>query len=271
MKVKVAVLQMVSNSVVAHNLMQTKRLIKKACDKKARMVLLPENFCCMPKQNSKLLNVAEEYKSGPIQHFLSDLAKELSIWIFAPLPILCDEKDKIKQSLLVYNDKGEEMQRYDKIHLFDVNLPHGESYQESSYTSYGDSLKTVKTPWGIIGLSICYDLRFPQMYRKLVDMGATIIVIPSSFAKTTGQYHWDALLKARAIENLSYVLAADQGGSHPNGRITFGGSTIINPWGQTLKNIPHGSGIIVDTIDTDYIHTIRENFPVLQHKKIYSE
>jgi deaminated glutathione amidase len=269
MKFKLSVIQMVSNSVVTSNLRQARSLLEKAKSQKANMAILPENFSCMPKKDSKLVSTAELENKGPIFGFLSDISKKLSMWILAPVPLKTKNESKIKQALLVFDDQGILQQRYDKIHLFDVLLPNNESYAESLYTSAGNFLKTVKTPWCVIGLSICYDLRFPNMYRKLVNMGADLIVVPSSFANTTGMHHWMTLLKARAIENLVFVAAPNQGGSHPNGRKTFGHTTIINPWGLPLDIIKTGSGIITTQVDFDQQKKIRQNFPALQHKKKY--
>lgn len=272
---KIAAIQMASGTNVSANLNEISRQILSAVKAGAKLVVLPENFAIMGFQDADQVKVAEDEGTGPIQDFLSEQAKKNKVWIVAgtvPLKLNSDNanyENKVYSACLVYNEKGEVVSRYDKIHLFDVHLEiTSETYNESETIEAGSKAVVVETPFGKIGLAICFDLRFPELFRQLVLQGAEIIVLPSSFTAITGKAHWEVLLRARAIENLCYVVASAQGGYHVNGRQTHGDSMIIDPWGTILDHLPQGSGYIIADVDIENINNIRKNFPVLQNRKI---
>ena len=272
---KVAAIQMASGTNVRANLNEVSNQISSAVKAGAQLVVLPESFAIMGMKDADLVAVAEDEGTGPIQDFLSEQAKNNNIWIIAgtvPIKLKSDNvhyENKYYAACLVYNEKGEQVSRYDKIHLFDVHLEATkETYSESETIEAGNKAVVIDTPFGKIGLGICFDLRFPELFRELVLQGAQIIVIPSAFTAITGKAHWEVLLRARAIENLCYVVASAQGGYHVNGRETHGDSMIIDPWGSILDHLPQGSGYVVADIDIENINNIRKNFPVLKNRKI---
>jgi deaminated glutathione amidase len=264
--VKVAGIQMASSPQVASNLTEAERLIALAAEQGAKIVVLPEYFCIMGTKESDKVAVREKPNDGPIQKFLSKMAREYKIWLIGgTVPLVSNFPNKVRNSCLVYNDKGEQVARYDKIHLFGLDLG-TEHYHEENTIESGNSVVVVDTPYGKIGLSICYDLRFPELYRA---MGAVdIIVIPSAFTETTGKAHWESLIRARAIENLCYVIAPAQGGYHLSGRETHGNSMIVDPWGVVLDRLPRGSGVVIANINRDYQTSLRKSLPALKHKTI---
>jgi deaminated glutathione amidase len=270
--VRVAGIQMASGPQVASNLTEAERLIAIAVEQGAKIVVLPEYFCIMGSKENDKVAVREKVGDGtlsgggPIQRFLSKMAREYEIWLIGgTIPLACNYPNKVRNSCLVYNDKGEQVARYDKIHLFGLDLG-TEHYHEENTIESGDSVIVVDTPYGKIGLSVCYDLRFPELYRAMgeVDM----IVIPSAFTETTGKAHWEPLIRARAIENLCYVIAPAQGGYHLSGRETHGNSMIVDPWGVILDRLPRGSGVVVANINREYITSLRNSLPALKHKTI---
>ena len=266
---KAAVIQMNSNSRVEDNLELAKQLLTQAADQGAALAVLPENFSQMPLSEKQRLQATEPFSQGPIQQFLSQISSELGLWIIAgTISITAKTENKVRSASLVYNDKGQCVSRYDKQHLFDVDLPNGESYKESSYIEPGNQTRLVDTPIGKIGLSICYDLRFPEYYRRLSEQGADIVTVPSAFTYTTGKAHWLTLLRARAIENQVYILAPGQTGQHDNGRSTFGHSVIFDPWGEQIDLLEAGNGVISAIIDHDRIHQVRQQIPCLKHRKL---
>lgn len=266
---KVAAIQMASAPQREANLMEASRLIQQAKQQGAELVVLPENFPIMGVNESDKVDIREPYKDGRIQNFLSDQAKKHKIWIVGgTVPIECDDPNKILAACIVYNAEGEVVARYDKIHLFDVELGNDESYKESETIANGNELVVVDTPFGKLGLAICYDLRFPELFRQLVDKGAEIIAIPSAFTATTGKSHWEVLVRARAIENLCYVIAADQGGYHLNGRNTYGDSMVVDPWGNVLNRLSQGAGVVIADIDLGRMEKTRRTFPCLQHRTL---
>lgn len=266
---KVAAIQMASAPQRDANLMEARRLIHLAKDQGAELVVLPENFPIMGVNESDKVEIREPYGDGPIQSFLSEQAKKHGIWIVSgTIPIWCDDPAKILSASILYNAQGEEVTRYEKIHLFDVELGRGESYKESETIASGKDVVVADTPFGKLGLAICYDLRFPELFRQLIDKGAEIIAIPSAFTATTGKAHWEVLVRARAIENLCYVIAADQGGYHLSGRSTFGDSMIVDPWGKVLNRLSQGAGVVLADIDIDKMKNTRRTFPCLQHRKL---
>jgi nitrilase len=216
------------------------------------------------------LEHGERDHEGPIQAFLSKCAKRLDVWIVGgTVPMKASTDNKIIAACMVYNDQGERVARYDKIHLFDVDLPDSEEqYRESDTIEAGHTPVVLDTPFGRLGLVICYDLRFPEIFREMLDQGMELVTVPSAFTAKTGAAHWELLLRARAVENLCYVIAPDQGGFHVNGRQTYGDSMIVDPWGNVLARLPTGSGFVQARIDMDQLHKVRESFPVLNHRRL---
>ena len=246
------------------NLEEAARLIEEAAAQKAKLVVLPEYFCIMGMKDTDKLAVREQPGNGPIQKFLSDTAKRLGIWLVGgSVPLASSESDKVYNSCLVYADTGEQVARYDKIHLFGLRLGH-EHYAEERTIKAGNSVVTVDSPFGRIGLSICYDLRFPELFRMMNKVD--IILAPAAFTAITGKAHWEVLVRARAVENMAYVIAPGQGGYHVNGRETNGDSMIVDPWGVVMGRLPRGSGAVVATIDPEYQASLRTNLPALDHR-----
>ena len=235
---RVAAIQMNSGPDVEENLVQANGLIEQAVSDGASLVVLPENFALMPRQESDRMYVAEDEGSGPIQSFLAQQSKKSGIWLVGgTIPLKTTERTKFYASCLMYRPDGELAARYNKIHLFDVAVSDVEAYKESEFFEAGattsDNLLCVDTPVGRVGLTICYDVRFPELYRRLSSMGALLLSVPSAFTATTGRAHWQTLLRARAIENLAFVIASAQSGTHASGRETYGHSMIIDPWGRS--------------------------------------
>tara|TARA_Y100000992_G_scaffold192358_1_gene130683 strand:- start:2659 stop:3477 length:819 start_codon:yes stop_codon:yes gene_type:complete len=262
-----ASIQLTSGPNIQANLLEVSRYLKDISKTNVKMVVLPENFALMPENDQEFIEHAEIEGSGPLQDFLSQCSEKYKLWIIAgTIPLKTNQSSKVSSTTLVYNDSGDVVCRYDKIHLFDVQLPNSnESYAESKVFKPGKEIKVIQTPIGIIGLSICYDLRFPELYRLQHDHGVEIMVLPAAFTHQTGKVHWETLVKARAIENLCYVVTACQGGYHISGRQTYGNSMIVNPWGQVLSRIDSGSGFIEADVNLKQLHSIREKFPVLSH------
>lgn len=264
--VKVAAIQMASGPYVAANLSEAERLIEIAANQGARLVVLPEYFAIMGLKETDKVAVREEEGKGPIQSFLAKMAKKHKIWLVGgSIPLVSNFPNKVRNSCLVFDDKGQLAARYDKIHLFGLDLGN-EHYHEEKTIESGDAVKVVDTPFGRVGLSICYDLRFPELYRAMKDVN--IIVVPAAFTDTTGRAHWETLIRARAIENLSYVIASAQGGYHLSGRETHGNSMIVDPWGVILDRLPRGSGVVISTINPQYQASLRNSLPALKHRTI---
>jgi predicted amidohydrolase len=268
---KVAAIQMASGPNVKANLAEAEKLIKIAVQQEAEMVVLPENFAIMGTSESDKVKIAEEFGNGPLQNYLKDQAIKHNIWLVGgTIPIRSSEPGKVYAACLLFNPHGELVARYDKIHLFDVTIEaSNESYTESQTIAGGDKVVVVDTPFGRLGLAVCYDLRFPELFRAMVDQGMEICALPSAFTSLTGKVHWESLLRARAIENLSFMIAADQGGYHVGGRETHGDSMIIDPWGLVLNRLPHGTGVVVANLDTVKLDRTRKMFPALQHKRFH--
>lgn len=262
--VRVAAVQMVSTSHIDENLQAAGRLIGEAVVQGAALVVLPEYFPIMGMKDGDKVKVREAEGYGPIQDFLAETAHRHGIWLIGgSIPLVADAAHKVFNSSVAYNPQGELVARYDKIHLFGFQKGR-ERYNESASIEAGKQLVAFDTPLGRIGLSICYDMRFPELYRGLgvVDL----LVIPAAFTETTGRAHWEILLRARAIENQCYVLAAAQGGTHENGRETHGNSMLIDPWGDILDRQPKGPGIVIGEIDHARIAEVRANLPALKHR-----
>ncbi|HID44171.1 MAG TPA: carbon-nitrogen hydrolase family protein [Chromatiaceae bacterium] len=268
---KAACIQLASGSNVNANLLEAQRLMEHAASEGARLIVLPENFAYMGATCQDMLPIREKDNDGPIQHFLSQITQKLGIWVVGgTIPIVSNNDNKLRAACLLYNDQGQRVARYDKMHLFDVNLIESdEQYVESETIEPGDRICVVDTPFGKLGLSVCYDLRFPEMYRAMLDQGMELIALPAAFTAMTGAAHWDALLHARAIENLSFVLAAAQGGFHISGRKTWGHSMIIDPWGNKLAEQTSGNGPVIAEINREFLQATRRNFPSLQHRRIH--
>lgn len=271
MKYQFACIQMTSTGDVAENLSVAKKFIQQAAAEKARLVVLPEMFALIAMEPMDKIKMREEFGLGPIQEFLSEQAAQHKIWIVGgTIPIaVSNNKNKARAGCLVFDDKGKCVGRYDKIHLFDASLQAGkEVYSESNIIESGDKIVVVSTPFGKLGLAVCYDVRFPELFREMLSKGVEIIALPSAFTYTTGAAHWNVLVRARAIENLSYIVAGCQTGTHSNGRKTYGHSMLVNPWGEVLASLPEKQGVVVGEIDLDYLHKIRKEFPALLHRKI---
>jgi deaminated glutathione amidase len=265
---KVATLQMNSGPEVARNLATAGELLAQAADAGASLAVLPENFAIMGAREADRLAVAEAPGSGPIQDALAELAQKLSLWIVAgTLPLRGRSANRIAPACVVFDARGRQVARYDKIHLFDVNIPEKrEIYRESATFERGNEPIVVETPVGKLGLSVCYDMRFPELYRQLSARGAQLLAMPAAFTVPTGQAHWEVLLRARAVENLCYVLAAAQWGLHANGRETYGDAMIVDYWGRVLARQSAGVGVVVAEVDTAAQAGVREGFPALKHR-----
>jgi predicted amidohydrolase len=264
--VKVAAIQMVSTAVVEENLDSARRLIADAALQGAQLVLLPEYWPIMGMKDSDKVAHAEQLDAGPIQKFMSDAAREHGLWLIGgTLPMVAPEADKVLNTVMVYNPDGEHVVRYDKIHLFSFTKGE-ESYDEARTIVHGTKVASFEAPFGRVGLSVCYDLRFPELYRAMGD--CALIVMPAAFTYTTGKAHWEILLRARAIENQCYVLAAAQGGLHRNARRTWGHSMLIDPWGEVKAVLPEGEGVVCGEIDPAFLHQVRESLPALKHRKM---
>lgn len=267
---QVAAIQMASGPNVSANLAEAERLIAKAVTAGARLVVLPENFSMMCMQQADMVRAREEPGDGQVQNFLSRTAARYGIWLIGgTLPLVAHDDSRVRASCLLFDDKGRQAARYDKIHLFDVHIEESnENYAESNTIESGDEVVVVDTPFGRLGLAVCYDLRFPELFRSMADQGVEIIALPSAFTAITGKAHWETLIRARAIENLSYLLASAQGGYHANGRETHGDSMIVDPWGVVLDRLPRGSGFVMADIEPSRLQAIRRNFPSLEHRRL---
>ncbi len=269
---RVAAIQMNSGASVSENLRLADKLLGDAADDGCKLAVLPENFALMPAQGRDKANAAEEPGEGPIQDFLSVASESHGLWIIAgSMPLKSPEIDakRVYGACPVYDANGIEQAIYRKIHLFDVDLvAEQESYRESRSMFPGDEVTTVATPWGCIGLTICYDLRFPELFRQLVDAGATMFSVPAAFTAATGEAHWQTLLRARAIENLAYVFAAGQYGEHEDGRATYGHSMIIDPWGRILAEAAAGNRHVAADIDPELPAKLRSEFPALANRRL---
>jgi nitrilase len=265
---RVAAIQMASGPVVAANLQEAGRLIELAAGTGARIVALPEYFAIMGMKDTDKVAAREKDGSGPIQAFLSEQAKRHRIWLVGgSIPMEASVPDKVRNSCLIYNQAGERVARYDKIHLFGFEMGQ-ERYSEERTIEPGNQVRTVDSPYGRLGISVCYDLRFPELYRAMGEVD--LIMVPSAFTETTGKAHWDTLIRARAIENLAYVLAPAQGGYHVNGRETHGHTMIVDPWGVVLDRLARGSGVVVAGVNPTYQAKIRRSLPALTHKTVKS-
>lgn len=263
---KVAAIQMASGPNVEGNLNEARRLIANAVEQGAKLVVLPEFFAIMGMNEQDKIKVREQAGQGPIQTFLSETARKHKIWLVGgSIPLAANVPNKVRNSCLVFDETGAQVARYDKIHLFNLTLG-TEQYNEASTIEAGDKVVVVDSPFGRIGLAVCYDLRFPELFRAMKDVN--IIVLPSAFTATTGKMHWEPLVRARAIENLAYVIAAGQGGYHVNGRETHGHSMIVDPWGRVMDELQRGSGVVIADINPSYQASLRKSLPALSHRTL---
>lgn len=261
---RMAALQMVSGPRVADNLATAGRLVAEAVAQGAQLVALPEYFPIIGAADADRVRAREDFGRGPVQDWLAETAQRHGVWIFAgSLPLTAQRPDKMRNASLVYNPDGVCVKRYDKIHLFGFRKG-DESYDEAAFIEAGSEPAAVDTPFGRVALSICYDLRFPELYRALGPVD--LILMPAAFTDTTGRAHWEILLRARAIENQCYLLAVGQGGRHENGRLTHGNSMIIDPWGEILDRKMKGPGVVIADLDHARITEIRESLPALAHR-----
>ncbi len=258
---------MASGPNVAANLNEAGRLVEIAARQGAKLIALPEYFAIMGMRPGDKVKVREDDGGGPIQRFLAETARKHRVWLVGcSVPMTAPSEGKVYNSCQLYDDTGKMVARYDKIHLFNLDLGK-ERFAEEGTLEAGKQVKVVDSPFGRIGLSVCYDLRFPELFRAMKDVD--IIVVPSAFTETTGRAHWESLVRARAIENLAYVLAPAQGGYHLSGRETHGDSMVVDPWGTVLDRLPRGSGVVVASVNPAYQANLRKSLPALTHRVIH--
>ena len=262
--VKVAALQMVSAPNLARNLADAGALIAQAAADGAQLVLLPEYFCFMGFKDTDKVALRETPGDGPIQNFLADAARRNNVWVVGgTLPLVAPEATRVMNTTLVFDAQGQQVARYDKIHLFSFSKGQ-DQFDEARTIRPGEQVRTFDSPAGRVGLSVCYDLRFPELYRALGD--CALMLVPSAFTYTTGRAHWELLLRARAVENQCYVLAAAQGGTHETGRRTWGHSMLIDPWGEPVAQREEGPGVVAGFVDPQRIAEVRQSLPALRHR-----
>lgn len=269
-----AVIQMVSQSDIQGNLDSAGRLLRQAADSGARLAVLPENFAAMGRRDVAAIGRAEALGEGPILRWLKQTSRDLNLWIVAgtlPLPLDGQPEGKVTACSLLIDDRGQTVARYDKLHLFDVDVADARGrYRESDDYAHGGQVVVADTPVGRLGLTVCYDLRFPELYTALREAGAELITAPSAFTAVTGAAHWEVLLRARAIETQCYLLAAAQGGIHPGPRETFGHAAIIDPWGRVLAEQAQGEAVLLAERDSEEQASIRTRMPVSNHRRFFS-
>lgn len=269
-KKKLAAVQMASGPNITANLLETERLIQQASEAGAGLVVLPESFAFKGRRDHDQLALREEPGNGPLQAFLARVAVKYGVWLVGgTVPLVAEDPNRLRAACLVVDDRGQVVGRYDKIHLFDVNVPgSNERYEESATIEPGSQTVVVDCPFGRLGIAVCYDLRFPELFRRLLDDGMELLAMPASFTAVTGKAHWEILVRARAIENLVYMVTAAQGGYHMDGRETYGHSMIVDPWGNILAEAPRGSGCIATTIDPELQASVRRSFPSIHNRRL---
>ena len=263
---KIAAVQMVSGTSLEANLDAARRLISQAVERGARLVALPEYFCFMGRADADKLEIAEAPGRGPIQAMLAEAAARNSVWVVGgTIPMESGDPDRVRNAVLVFDADGRRVARYDKIHLFSFQRGQ-ERYDEAATIEPGTDVVTFDAPCGRVGLAVCYDLRFPELFRA---MGAVdLAILPAAFTYTTGKDHWEVLLRARAIENQCYIMAPAQGGRHPSGRLTYGDTLVADPWGQVLGRRSEGWGVVMADVDPARLAAIRESLPALNHRRL---
>ncbi len=266
----IAAIQMTSGHVVEDNLAAAGALLREAKERGAEIACLPENFSFIGLRDADKLQVAETDGDGPVQGFLSATARELRMWILGGSTVLRgDDARRVRNTSLLIDAAGKRVARYDKIHLFDVSIPgRNEQYLESRHVMPGEAVVLADTPAGRLGMSVCYDMRFPELYRELVSRGAEWLAMPAAFTVQTGHAHWETLLRARAIENLCYVVAPAQSGTHTSGRETYGDTLIVDYWGQVLTRLTRGAGVITAEFDLAKQAETRARFPALENRRL---
>lgn len=275
--IRCAAVQMVSGDDLDANLLQAEKLVDKAAKKGAKLVVLPENFAVFSSGLYSQIGIKECDNTGPIRQFLSSLAKKYQLWLVAgsipcsqPSSLGLNPKPLVFTSCLVFNPNGQEVARYNKLHLFDVDVGDAQgSYRESAQFAHGDEAVFIDIEGIKTGLSICYDIRFPELYRYFLQNQCQLFAVPAAFTYKTGEAHWLTLLKARAIENNAFVIAANQGGEHSKKRITYGHSCIISPWGEVLEVLASGEGVVVADLDFEMLAQQRKSLPVQQHQRLF--
>jgi len=266
---KVASIQMVSGPDVGPNLLAAERLVAQAAAAGARLVVLPEYFCLMGRHDDDKLLVAETDGDGPMQNALAAWAERHRIWLVGgTLPIRAATQGRVRNASLVWGPQGQRVARYDKIHLFAFDNGRGEAYDEARVLEAGDTPVAFEAEGWRVGLSICYDLRFPELYRALMTPACDLLLCPAAFTWTTGRAHWEVLLRARAIESQCYMLASAQGGEHLNGRRTWGHSMVIDPWGEILSLQPEGEGVVLAELSRERLQAVRMQLPALAHRRL---
>lgn len=264
MSLTAAAIQMVSGPEVAENLLRAEHLIRQAAEQGAELVVLPEYFAMMGRKDTDKVAVCENFGDGPIQHFLAAAAQKYQIWLVGgTVPLRSEDPLRVKNSCLAYSPAGECVARYDKMHLFGFDNG-SECFREADTILAGHQPVAFDTPFGRIGLSVCYDLRFPEFFRAMLPLD--FILLPAAFTQTTGEAHWEILLRARAIENQCYVIAAGQGGEHITGRRTFGHSMLIDPWGRVLASQAQGEGVVLSDLKASQMDRVRRTLPALTHR-----
>ncbi|OLS59079.1 carbon-nitrogen hydrolase family protein [Pseudomonas putida] len=270
-----AVIQMISQDDIVANLQRARALLEQAAQQGARLAVLPENFAAMGRRDSAAIGLAEARGEGPILPWLKQTARDLRLWIVAgtlPLPPVDRPEAKAHACSLLVDEHGELVARYDKLHLFDVDVADSRGrYRESDDYAHGTNVVVADTPVGKLGLTVCYDLRFPELYSALREAGAELITAPAAFTAVTGAAHWEVLIRARAIETQCYVLAAAQGGMHPGPRETHGQAAIVDPWGRILAQQARGEAVLLGTRDSTEQASIRARMPVASHRRFFSQ
>ncbi|MDG9882043.1 carbon-nitrogen hydrolase family protein [Pseudomonas sp. GD04058] len=270
-----AVIQMISQDDIAANLARARALLEQAAGQGARLAVLPENFAAMGRRDSAAIGLAEARGEGPILPWLKRTARDLRLWIVAgtlPLPPVDRPEAKAHACSLLVDEHGELVARYDKLHLFDVDVADNRGrYRESDDYAHGANVVVADTPVGKLGLTVCYDLRFPELYSALREAGVELITAPAAFTAVTGAAHWEVLIRARAIETQCYVLAAAQGGMHPGPRETHGQAAIVDPWGRILAQQARGEAVLLATRDSAEQASIRARMPVVSHRRFFSQ
>lgn len=266
---RIAAIQMCSSHEVDHNLKIAEKLFIEAANHDAKLVVLPEMFPIFGLSDQQRILSKEKLGSGKVQDFLANQAIKLGIWIVAgTIPTADENPNKINATTLVYNDLGQVVGSYNKMHLFDVCISETEVHRESETIRHGEKPTVISSPFGKLGLAVCYDIRFPEMFRYLFNHGAEIFIVPAAFTIPTGRAHWHVLMRSRAIENLSYVIGAAQGGTHTNGRQTYGHSIAIDPWGKILAEASGiGETVLYADIDLQYLHKVRKSIPIASHQR----
>ena len=268
---KVAVIQMCSGDDPGANLKRAAVLLQQAADKGAALAVLPENFALMSRDAERMrAEYAEKPGDGPWQEFACEQAQRLGMWIVAgTIPMHAEDARRPASACCLFDGAGNLVARYDKIHMFDVSLPgRKESYRESASTTAGEAPVVAETPFGRLGLAVCYDLRFPELFRAMSERGAEMVALPAAFTLATGQAHWYLLVRARAVENLCFMLASAQHGRHPGARESYGHSMLVEPWGQVVAECKTGDGVLCHDVSLDQLDRLRSGFPALDHRRL---